>query len=694
MHPKANKGGKAARGSFRGSPHGVDETGQDALCLAVSGPHGAGKTTYLEHLLARHGLVDRLGQVDDGTSHLASDPEEAHHGMSLSLAVASLKTPEGPVFALDSPGETDFAGEWVGARAVTDLALLFVAGDSDPGPVVRSWCKWARGAGVPCLVAVSRLDRPYANFTDTVSKLSELTQTPVLPLAVPIGQGEELLGILDLIRSEHHGPGHVRRSALPAELEAGKKARAAVEEAAAEGDDELLARYLDAGHLADDDIWRGVRERAAQGALWALPVAAPRDLGIDLIVEMARLVAPGAGCRAGAVQRPSARVFKTVSDPYVGRLSLVRVLSGELVPDLHLKNTRTGEEERLGQLFHVIGRRQVPVTRLLTGEVGAVPKLVHTLTGDVLADAPEAAKVTPLVFPGPHIRMAVRATQQAAEDKLGPALQRLAEEDPTLTSHTDPDSDELVMEGLGMSHLEVASERLARKFGIEVNLFPPAVPYRETILGHARAEAKHKKQSGGHGQYGHVILEIEPFPDGEFAFADKIFGGVVPQQYRPAVEKGVREAMARGVLAAYPVTGVKVTLVDGSYHSVDSSEMAFKIAAALAFEKGCREAGPVLLEPLLEVEVECPEAFTGPIMEDLQRRRAHIQGIDAVIDGLERVRAHVPQAEMLHYSTELRSITGGWAAFTARPHHYAQVPPAVAAHIIASRQAVLTNRGG
>ncbi len=384
-----------------------------------------------------------------------------------------------------------------------------------------------------------------------------------------------------------------------------------------------------------------------------------------------------------------ARVFKTMADPYVGRLSILRVMSGELRTDLHVHNPVRGHEERLGQLYHVNGKRQVAVPSLGPGEVGAVAKLAHTATGDTLCEDPvHAVVLPPLAFPEPLMRMAVTTGQQASEDKLGPALARLAEEDPSLGSHTDPETDELLLAGMGETHLDVAVERLARKFGVHASLHLPQVPYRETVRGHARAEAKHKKQSGGHGQYGHVVLEIEPYPDGEFAFADKIFGGVVPQQYRPAVEKGVREAMRRGVLAGYPATGLKVTLVDGSYHPVDSSEMAFKIAAAMAFDKGCRECRPVLLEPVLEVEVECPQAYAGAVMEDLQKKRARILGL-APEAGIERIRAHVPQAEMLRYPSDLRSVTGGWGRFRARLDHYAEAPLPVAERVVAARQAAM-----
>jgi len=668
------------------------------VCVGVFGAHGTGKTTYLEHLLVRHGLVDRLGKVEEGTSHLAADPEETRRLMSLAASVATVPTPDGSLFFLDTPGEPELEAECVGVRAVADVAVLFTDAGADPGPAAVATYRWARDAGVPCLVAVTKLDKPHAQVAATLERLATLLETPVLPLALPLGEGEACTGVLDLLENTFHGPGHAQRAATPAERTAGASARAALEEAAAEGDDTLLARYLDDGTLADADVARGVTERAAAGALWAVPVCPALDMGIDLLMDTARRLAAvprafPAHDRDGrdillTADHPQTvvRVVKTVADPYVGVLSLVRVLSGTLDGSARLYHAVTGEEERPGQIFTLTGRRQTPVPRLATGEVGAVAKLTHVTAGDtLLGDEAHPVVLAPLLFPPPVFRLAVRARHQAAENKLGPALRRLVEEDPTLHVRTDPATDEMVLEGLGETHLEVAVERLARKFGVEAALDPPRIPYRETLRGHARAEGKHKKQSGGHGQYGHVVLEVEPLAEGDFAFVDKIFGGAIPQAYRPAVEKGVREAMMHGVLAGYPVTGVRVTLVDGSSHPVDSSELAFKIAAALAFEKACRESQPVLLEPILEVEVACPEPYAGSVLEDLQRRRAHILGM--VPDGgTRRIEAQVPEAEMLRYSTELRSLTGGWGQFRATRHHYAEVPPPLAERIVARRQ--------
>lgn len=660
-----------------------------------------GKTTYLEHLLVRRGLVDRLGKVEEGTSHLAAEPEEIRHGMSLALAVATVPTDEGATFFLDCPGEPDFAAESVGARSVADLALIFVAADGEPGPAALGACRWARAEGLPAVVALSRLDRANARFPVALQRLSAVLGAPALPLAVPIGEGESLSGLVDLIAREHHGPGHGRRTATPEEIAAVAAERSSLEEAAADGDDDLLARYLEDGGLGDAEVALGIAERAAAGPIWVVPVCAPRDLGVDLLAAVVRRLAPplraaraeaadGSAVDLAVTGGPAvARVFKTMADPYVGRLSLIRVVAGELRTDLRVHNPASRRDERLGQLYRVTGRKQEPVSRLGPGEVGAVAKLAHTTTGDTLCeDAARPVRLAPLAFEPPVLRMAVRTDQQASEDKLGPALQRLAEEDPSLHTFQDPQTDELVLEGMGETHLDVTIERLSRKFGVHATLALPQVAYRETIRGHARAEGKHKKQSGGHGQYGHVFLEIEPLGEGEFEFKDKIFGGSVPLQYRPAVEKGVRESMARGVLAGYPVTGLKVTLVDGSYHTVDSSEMAFKIAAGLAFEKACRESRPVLLEPILEVEVECPEAYAGAVMEDLQKKRARILGLTPG-EGLHRVRAHVPQAEMLRYATELRSLTGGWGRFAARPDHHAEAPAHVTERIVAARQGAL-----
>jgi len=680
-----------------GPPTAVEERATGCVCVGIFGGHGTGKTTYLEHLISRRGLVDRLGRVEEGTSHLAAEPEEVRRAMSLGLAVATLPRGDGTIAFVDCPGEADFAAEAVGARAVADLALVFVAADGASDPAAVDACRWARAAGLPIVLAISRVDRADLAFERIVGDLAGSLGGPVVPLAAPVGQGASLAGVLDLTRRQVEAAGGERRAALPDEVRAAAGLRLALEEAAAEGDDDLLARYLDGTGLTDDEVARGVVERAACGTAWAVPVCAPREAGVELLAAVVDALArprpvwraAGAGADdvpldpdgPGAV----ARVFKTMADPYVGRLSLLRVVRGEVRPDLHMRSAASGAQERIGQLYRLTGRKQVPVARLGPGEVGAVAKLAHTTTGDTLAeDGAGPVRLLPdLVFPAAVLRRAIAADKQASDDKLVPALHRLAEEDPSIRAFTDRETGELVVEGLGETHLDVVVDRLARKFGVRASLAAPRIPYRETVRGRSRAEGKHKKQSGGHGQYGHVVLEVEPLAEGEFAFVDKIFGGSVPHTYRPAVEKGVREAMAHGVVAGYPVTGVRVTLLDGSYHSVDSSELAFKIAAALAFEKACRACRPVLLEPVLEVAVTCPEPYAGAVMEDLRKRRSRILGMDPV-DGGQHVRAHVPQAEMAHYATELRSLTGGWGRFAARPDHYAQAPDGVAERVAAA----------
>lgn len=667
------------------------------LCVALFGHHGVGKTTLLSYLLDRRTLLAPHGKSDDGASPLAPDPEEERHGLSLRLHVATVSTPSRTVFFLDCPGEPDFTAESISARAVADFAVVVVDANTDPGGVALDARQWAKQQGIPCMIVLTKLDRPDMQFDVVLDRLESAFGEPVMPLGVPLAERPEIQSVFDVITGNRHDAGAKGPVADPKLSQAYAGMRSRLEEAAADMDDSLLTQYLEGG-IRVSDLAYGLSRCAAAGHLFLLPVCPTGGCGLDLFVDtclslvpsprpIAAMAEDGSPLQLEASElRPSIRAFKTLADPYVGRLTLFRVISGTVGPDTHLTNCRSGQEERLGPLFHVIGRRQIPVSSLGPGDVGAVAKLQSTLTGDVLCALNWRVTLPALTFPTPTVRMAVRPAQPSAESKLVPCLNRLIEEDPSLHLEAQEQTGELLLAGLGEIHLEVAMERLARKFGVQAALVWPKVPYRETIRGKARAEGKHKKQTGGHGQYGHVFLEIEPCLDGEFQFEDRIFGGAVPQTYRPAVEKGVRDAMSQGVLAGYPVVGVKVTLVDGSYHPVDSSEMAFKLAGALAFQKACRNSQPVLLEPIVDLEIECPDATVGDVIADLQKKRGRVIGL-SLENGIRKIRAQAPEAEMMRFSSDLRSLTAARGKFSARRSKYAQVPAHVAERVMAAATA-------
>ena len=666
---------------------------------------GAGKTSLAEAILYDTGVIDRLGKVDDGNSTMDYDPEEIRRKVSISTSVAPCEWQGHRITLLDAPGYFDFVGEVKGALRVADGALVLI--DAVAGVEVGTELVWgyANERNLPRFLVVNKMDRENANFDKALESARKVFGSKVIPIQLPVGAEAAFKGVVDLVRMKAitypDGNGtKPQEGNVPADLE--KKAadlRSALMEAAAENDDDLLTKYLEGEELNEAEMWLGLRKGVLAGkVIPVLVTSGLKNIGIQPLLSAINALFPSPadlGPSKGinpknnseVTRKPeagesfSALVFKTMADPFVGRLNFFRVYSGTLKSDSHVYNANKGRTERIGQLFLPRGKQQEPVDEVSVGDIAAVAKLQETGTGDTLCDEAQPVIYEGAKYPDPVYSVAVQPKAKGDEEKISSGLARLTEEDQTFKVEKNTTTGQLLISGMGELHLAIITEKLKRKFGVDVTIDTPKVPYKETIRSSVKVEGKHKKQTGGRGQYGHVWIEMEPYPDGEFEFVDKIFAGVVPQQYRPAVEKGIREAMQEGILAGYPVTGVRVSLVDGSYHEVDSSEMAFKIAGSLAFKKGALEAKPVLLEPIMSVEVMVPDEYMGDVIGDLNKKRGRILGMEPHGSG-QLVRAMVPQVEMLKYAIDLRSITQGRGTFTMRFDHYEEVPAQLAQQII------------
>ncbi len=671
--------------------------------VAVVGHGGTGKTSLVEAMLFAAKAIERLGRVEDGTTTTDFDPEEIRRKITVNAALAPLEWQDHKINLIDTPGYPDFIGETVGALRVVEGALVTV--DALAGVEVQTEKVWALAhkERVSRIVVVTRLDREHASFARVMENLQSRFGRQVVALQSPIGAEASFAGVVDLLEMQAHGEaGPHALEKVPAEVvAAARAARERLVEAVAETDDALTEIYLEKGELTVDVLLRGLRAGARSGALVpVLCTAATRGLGVSVLLDtLVRLIRSPSdrepvmarSVKGGEVPLPAtpqgvlaSQVFKTMADPYVGKLSYFRVFSGTLTSDSQVWNANKGKAERVGQLFFLRGKQQEAVPGVQVGDIGAVAKLSETATGDTLTDKDRGVTLPPIEFPRPAISMAIQPKSKADEDKLGSALARLMEEDHTLLVQRASEMKQTVISGMGESHLEIVADRLKRKFGVDVTLSTPRVPYRETVRARARVQGKYKKQTGGRGQYGDCWLELDPKPRGEgYEFVDKVFGGAIPRQYIPAVEKGVKEAMEEGIVAGYRVVDVRVTLVDGSYHEVDSSEMAFKIAGSMAFKKAMQDAKPVLLEPIVTVAVHVPEEQMGDIIGDLNSKRGRIQGMEPGGDGTTTIRAQAPIAEMLRYASDLRSITGGRGTFEMEFSRYEEVPSHIAEKVVA-----------
>jgi elongation factor G len=676
--------------------------------VAVVGHGGVGKTSLVEALLYTAGAVTRLGRVEDGTTTTDFDPDEIRRQISIHTALAYCDWKGHRINLVDTPGYGDFLAEARAGLRVVEATLVVV--DAVAGVQVQTekvW-KFADEYGLARAVVVNRLDRERADFFRTLEAMRRRLRGRLVVLQIPVGEEAALRGFVDLVRMRAtlYADGRTQETEIPAEVaERARQWREQLVEAVAETDDALLAAYLEQGTLGESEVLAALRGAIARAALVpVLTAAATRTVGaaalLDLLVEafpspVDRGEVSGTDPRSGqpVTRGPEPRapvaalVFKTLSDPHVGKLSLFRVYSGTLRSESTLLNTSRSVRERLSHVAWLQGKTQKPVEALGPGEMGVVAKLRDTLTGDTLADEAQPVILPRLVFPEPAISFAIQPKSRGDEERISNALARIAEEDPSVHYHYDPETKQLLVSGMGSLHVELVVERMRRKYNVDVNLLPPRIPYKETVKGRAEGQGKYKKQTGGRGQYGDVWLRIEPLPRGAgFEFVDEIFGGAVPRQYIPSVEKGVRDCMKRGILAGYPVTDIKVTLYDGSYHEVDSSDLAFQIAASLALQKVFLEAHPILLEPIMNVEVTCPSETTGDVIGDLNARRGRIMGMEPAGETAV-VRAQVPMAEMLTYEPSLRSLTGGRGAYSMEFSHYEEVPAFLAEKIIKEARA-------
>jgi elongation factor G len=656
---------------------------------------GAGKTSLSEAMLYSSKAISRLGRVEDGNTVSDWDPEEARRSMSISTSILPIEWRDHKINLLDTPGYADFVGEVKCAMRVVDLALILV--DASAGAEVGTEYAWrfADERSVPRIIVINKNDRENANFEAALDSLQAAFGPSVVPAYLPVGQESSFRGVVDLLSMKasmfsNSTDGAVTEADIPDDmLDAVETWRLQLVEKIAENDEELMLRYLEDEEIPAEELREAMKTSIAEGLI--VPVLATgastnRGVGIvlDTIVDLGPAPQPTRGTDASGktvdvLPDPDGPlvtfVWKTVADPYVGKLSYFGVMSGTMKSDSHVWNVSKNADERIGQLFVVRGKEQIPVTEIVAGDIGAVAKLNVTTSGDTLTDQSHKVTLDGVTYPDPLFSAAVTPRTKSDLDKMSQALSRLVEEDPTITVHRDTETAETIISGLGESHVQIVLERMSRKFGVNVDFDLPTVPYRETITSAVKGvEYKHKKQSGGHGQYGHVFIDVEPCEEG-FEFAETIFGGSVPRQFIPAVEKGIREALDEGVLAGFPVINVKVTLTDGSYHTVDSSEMAFKLAASQAFKKAASAANPVILEPVNELRVTIPDTYTGDVMGDLTSKRAHVTGMVPEGNGYSTIEALVPAAEVQRYATDLRSITQGRGTFTTKFHSYQQVPP-------------------
>jgi len=676
--------------------------------VGLFGHGGSGKTTLAESLLFTTGATTRMGEVEQGNTTTDFDDDEIKRKISINCALAPVNWKGADITFVDTPGYADFVGDAISTVRVVDTCCFVVSGVD--GVEVQTEIMWDRAAEVeaPSLIFISKLDRERAGFERTMEDILETLGGNVVPLMLPIGEEHGFRGVIDLVSGkayEPDGPGKSREVPVPDDLsDALQEGRDKLAEAVAETEDALLEKYLEEGELSPEEISAGLRKGVRERTL--IPVlcgAASKGIGMPELLDFAATVLPlpeelpdVIGTLPGKdeeVARPRSKdapmcalVFKTLADPYVGKLTYFRVFSGVFKSDSSVLNSSHNKAERVGQLYKVMGKEQAAVGELAAGELGAVAKLSETFTGDTLCDKDHPIVLPKIEYPAPLMSLAVAPKTKGDEDKLSTALGRVSEEDRMLTVRRDTEINQTLISGAGETHLDVVVDKMRRKFGVDVATELPKIPYKETIRKKVESEGKHKKQTGGHGQFGHAFLRLEPKERGSgFEFQEKIVGGSIPRQYIPGVEKGVVAAMTEGYMAGYPMVDMDVTVYDGSFHSVDSSELAFKMAASKAMKDGFAKAEPVLLEPIVNAKVTVPDQFMGDVIGDLNSKRGRILGMEPK-GKMQVVGAQVPLAEMSRYSIDLRSITGGRGVFAMEFSHYEEVPEHIAQKIIEQRK--------
>ena len=671
----------------------------DIRNIVLLGHNGDGKTTLAERLLFRSGALSRMGKIEDGTTASDYEPEEERRGGSVNLSVLPVEWAGKKINILDTPGYMDFLGEMLSGLLVADAAVIVA--DASTALQVGTDMAWSRASdrGLARLLVLAKMDRENAEYDTMFATARERYGNGCAPVLVPIGAGGSFRGVVDVLNRKAYledGTETDVSDDMGVDVEA---YREQVIEAVAEADDDLATKFLEGEDITDEELMAALR--AGVKSCEVFPVLASSGqagAGTDALLNVLAELTPSpadvpaptsqtaSGEEATVTADPdgevAALIFKTTADQFVGKLSYFRVMSGTIHTNSHVWNTAQNQQERMAQIVVPIGKDHENVETLAPGDIGAVAKLGVSHTGDTLSTREAGLSLPGIQFPEPIFSVAVEAKTKADQDKMGPALGRLLEEDPSLTMTRESDTHQVILSGLGDSHIDVSVQKLQRKFGVEVEVGTPKVPYRETIRISTRAEYKHKKQTGGHGQYGHVVLQLEPLDRGVgFEFGQKVVGGSVPKNFIPAVEKGIRESLPEGAVAHFPIVDVRAVLVDGSFHAVDSSEMAFKIAASSALKQGIQQAQPVLLEPVMTLEVVTPEDFTGDVIGNLNSKRAHVQGMTTENE-VTTVQAEAPMSEVLRYSTELRSMTQGRASYTMRFSHYEEVPQHLAQKII------------
>jgi elongation factor G len=666
---------------------------------------GAGKTSLAEFMLFTSGAIQRLGSVADGTTTSDYDPLEVERHMGINLSLLPIQWQGMKLNIIDTPGYADFIGEARSGLRVTEGAIIVICAAS--GVEVGTEQMWsdAEKGNLPRLIFVNKMDRDNADFFSTLKGIQAKLSPKCLPLQLPIGSQKDFQGIIDLVTMKAYIGADSQESEIPSALrEKAEASREKLVEAAVEIDDELINKYLEGESISNEEILAAIRKSTIAGKLVPVFVgSALRGIGTRQLLDgichylpspeekdaiVAKNVSTGdqEEIKPNSESPLSGLVFKTSADPYVGKLSYFRIYSGVISSNSQVWNANKNSMERIGQLFTMLGKNQQTVPQVTAGDIGAIAKLSLTTTGDTLCAREHPVILPGIEFPKANFSMAIQPQAKTDLDKMSTVLPRICEEDPSLQTRREADTNEFIISGVGDNHLEITREKIRRKFGVEVRLDLPMIPYKETITTSTEAEYKHKKQTGGHGQYGHVFLELEPLPrGGGFEFAKKIVGGAIPQNYIPSVEKGINEAKQEGVLAGYPVVDVKVSLYDGSFHAVDSSDIAFKIAGAQALKKGLSQGQPVLLEPIMNLKITVPEMYTGDITSDLNTKRGRVLGMNPG-NGINVIEAQAPYAELLRYALNLRSLTQGRGSFVMEFDHYEEVPAHLSQKIIADKK--------
>jgi elongation factor G len=672
--------------------------------VALVGHRGSGKTSLNEALLYEAGVIQRMGSVVEGTSASDADDDEKQRQMSISAALSSFEWQDRKINLLDTPGEASFVADALGALRVCESAVFVVDAVMGVEPsTVRLWQR-AEELDIARMVFVNMLDRERADFFRTLDALKSAFGPHAVATEIPIGSEHEVRGVIDLIDMKAYEYPSAERGAckeipIPDDLHAqAEEYREKLMDEVAEVSEALMERYLEGEDISHEEIVTALKDGTNHGDLFPIVCGvATKNLGtnrlLDAIVEdlpstvkHGALELPEVTLEPDADKELFAYVFKTRADPFAGRVNFFRVYQGSMKPDSQVLNTRAHAKERVGQLLTYAGKESKHADGFGPGDIGAVAKLKETVAGDWLAARDEPINMPAVKLPAPVMAFAIQAHAKGDEDKMFQSLRRLQEEDPTIDLHRDQQTGEQIVAGLSQMHVEVVVDRLKSRFGVEVDLKPPRVPYQETIRKPAKAHGRHKKQTGGRGQFGDCHIEIEPLAGGEFEFVDRIKGGVIPSGFIPAVEKGVRDALSSGPIAGYPVKGVRVSLVDGSYHTVDSSEQAFRTAGSIAMKEAMTGAGAVLLEPIMLVTLSVPEDSVGDVIGDLNSRRGRPQGMEPGPGGMTEVKAEVPMSEMLTYAPDLRAITGGQGDYTMEFERYEEVPAHLANKVVAESQ--------